>query len=80
MGAILNLPDGNQLPFMIEAKGKGTTTTIEIINASENIFVDEYTIEGDSLFIKMPVFDSEIRAQITAVICQEVLSIIREAP
>lgn len=64
--AILNLPDGNQLPFMIEAKEKGTTTTIEIINASERILVDEYTIEGDSLFIKMPVFDSEIRAQITS--------------
>lgn len=53
-----------ELPFnftMDEYLGK---TTITFINGNERIEVKEVTMAGDSIFIKMPVFDAEFRAKI----------------
>lgn len=62
--ATLALPDG-ELPFNFEVKNVQNKTVIEIINGEERIVVDEVTTLGDSVFIKMPVFDSEFKAVVT---------------
>ncbi|MBK8846168.1 MAG: TlpA family protein disulfide reductase [Bacteroidetes bacterium] len=64
--AVLSLSGGNELPFIMDIHEDGDKTTIEIINAEERIKIDDYRIEGDSIFIRMPLFDSEIRAQLTS--------------
>lgn len=55
----LQLNDTVQLPviFKIDA-GK-----IIVINGEEKIIVDEITFEKDSIFIRMPIFDSEFRCR-----------------
>jgi peroxiredoxin len=45
--------------FMIRALDK--KIIVEFINAKEHIKADEVSLLGDSLFIKMPVFDSEFK-------------------
>lgn len=54
------LNDTVALPFQFESAGN----KIEFINAQERIKVTEITASGDSVFIKMPVFDSEIKCQL----------------
>ena len=54
------LKDSVVLSFQFESAGN----TIEFINEQERIKVTEITAAGDSVFIKMPVFDSEIRCQL----------------
>ncbi len=55
----LQLNDTVELPFNTEVKEK----TIDVINAGERIAVDEITYSGDSVFIRMPIFDSEFRGK-----------------
>ncbi len=55
----LHLNDTTELPFNAEVTGK----TMDIINAGERIVVDEINYSGDSVFIRMPVFDSEFRGK-----------------
>ncbi|MDF2437754.1 MAG: Peroxiredoxin [Bacteroidota bacterium] len=45
--------------FMIRTLDK--KIIVEFINAKEHIKADEVSLQGDSLFIKMPVFDSEFK-------------------
>jgi thiol-disulfide isomerase/thioredoxin len=62
---ILKLNDSTELPFNFEVKNIDQKLSLEIINAEERIPVDEVSLEGDSLFIRMPVFDSEFRCKIS---------------
>lgn len=55
----LQLNDSIELPFKFEVKHDLGIYSIDFINAEERISTREITIQGDSLFIKMPVFDSE---------------------
>jgi thiol-disulfide isomerase/thioredoxin len=55
----LHLNDSTELPFNTEVKAK----TIDVINAGERISVDEINYSDDSVFIRMPVFDSEFRGK-----------------
>ncbi|MBA2407011.1 MAG: TlpA family protein disulfide reductase [Chitinophagales bacterium] len=54
-----------ELPFTFETKLAGEKVILEINNGEEHILVDEVSISGDSVFIKMPVFDSEFRLKYT---------------
>ena len=54
------LNDSIVLPFNFEVKEK----SIDVINAQERITVSEISYVSDSVFIRMPVFDSEIRCRI----------------
>lgn len=56
---ILQLNDSIQLPFNFQVKA----LSLEIMNGDERIVVDEIKFLGDSVFIKMPVFDSEFRVE-----------------
>jgi thiol-disulfide isomerase/thioredoxin len=56
---VLKLNDTTELPFNFEVKNTSDKTTLEIINGDERIKVTEIISSKDSVFIKMPVFDSE---------------------
>src|SRR4051812_15468794 len=58
---VLQLNDSLELPFTAELN----ENALQIMNAEERISVDEISYENDSIYIKMPVFDSELRAQFT---------------
>ena len=58
---VLKLNDSTDLPFNFEVKGK----TMQIINADERIIADEITFTNDSVFIRMPFFDSEFKCKLT---------------
>jgi thiol-disulfide isomerase/thioredoxin len=62
--AVLTLP-GADLPFNYEMKNDDGKYVMIIHNAEERIIADEVTIAGDSLFIKLPVFDSEFRLKVS---------------
>jgi len=62
----LKLNDSTELLFNFELMNAKGNVSLTIINADERIVVDEVTLAGDSLFIKMPVFDSEFRCRINS--------------
>jgi thiol-disulfide isomerase/thioredoxin len=62
--ASLQLNDSTQLPFTFEVKHELDLYSIDIINGEERITVTEITIKSDSLFFRMPVFDSEFICKI----------------
>jgi len=59
--ASLAIKDQKELPFVFKVD---STKKMTIYNAEEKILVDDISIKGDSVFIKMPVFDAEIIAVI----------------
>ncbi len=61
---LLHQANGVQLPFNFDLSYKGRKPQIVIFNADEKIQVDEISIRNDSLYFKMPVFDTEFRAKI----------------
>lgn len=61
--AVLSLPDG-ELPFNFELKENNHQVVMTIINGEEKIVVDEISQSADSLFIRLPLFDAEIRVKI----------------
>lgn len=62
--AVLTLPTG-ELPFNFELKENESLYIMEIMNGEERIKADEISIKGDSLFLRLPVFDSEIKVKFT---------------
>ena len=61
--ATLALPDA-PLPFNFEIKQQQGKYVMEIINGDEHIRADEITFKDDSMFVRLPVFDSEFRLKI----------------
>ncbi|MBS1511365.1 MAG: TlpA family protein disulfide reductase [Bacteroidetes bacterium] len=53
--------DGNSIPFTIEWKTAQHKPVWYIHNAAEKIRVDNITVAGDSLFVQMPVFESQFK-------------------
>lgn len=64
---VLTLVDSIELilPFNFDLARQNDSTTITIHNAEEKIFVNEISFGNDSIFIRMPVFDSEFRCKIS---------------
>ena len=48
----------------MEIKGTGNQTELYIINATEKLLVSELQIKGDSVFFRMPAFESEFKTQV----------------
>ncbi len=57
--AHLEVTDSIELPFIFEVNPDNTLT---IFNAEEEILVDDIRYENDSVLIKLPVFETDIRA------------------
>jgi len=64
---VLTLDDstGLVLPFRFDLTFQNDSAKITIHNAEEKITVNEILFVGDSIFIRMPVFDSEFRCKIS---------------
>jgi len=60
---VLDSINNIELPFNFEVSYQGKKPQIMIRNAEEKILVNEIKIKGDSVFIKMPIFDTEFRVK-----------------
>jgi len=63
---VLKLNDSTELPFNFEIKKDAERYSLEIINQDERIQVSELAFKQDSLFIRMPVFNSEFQLKYTS--------------
>src|ERR1700761_2514741 len=61
---VLKTQSGNELPFNFEVTDTAGHQQISIINGAEHYKVPDVKTEGDSVFIKMPLFDSEFRLKL----------------
>lgn len=61
---ILNEKENIELPFNFDVVYKRKKPQIIIRNGDEKIYVDEIKIKGDSIKIKMPIFDTEFKCVI----------------
>jgi peroxiredoxin len=59
----LKTTSGNEIPFNFEVTG--SKPELAIINSTERFKVTDVTTQGDSVVIKMPLFDSEFRLKLT---------------
>src|ERR1041385_3606644 len=64
---ILTLDDstGLVLPFRFDLSFQNDSAVITVHNAEEKIMVNEISFNGDSVLIRMPVFDSEFRCKLS---------------
>lgn len=60
--AKLKTASGQYIPFNFELKDSAGKKMLTIINGKEKFKVQDIKVQGDSVLIKMPLFDSEIRA------------------
>ncbi|GGB21807.1 peroxiredoxin family protein [Puia dinghuensis] len=63
--ALLERKDGNDIAFNFEVKDSAGKKILYLRNAGERILVDDITREGDSLFIRFPFYESQLRARVT---------------
>jgi peroxiredoxin len=62
--AFIHRADGVTIPFSFKLEEKNKKTILYIINDAEKIKVDNISFTKDSVFIKMPVFESSFKARI----------------
>lgn len=62
--ATLKTESAAEIPFNFEVIDSADAKYINIINGKEKFRVNEISFSDDSVFIQMPLFDSEIRAKI----------------
>lgn len=60
---VLKLNDTTKLPFDFDVQNVKGKISFSIMNAQERINVNEVVFAGDSVIVKMPVFDSEFRCK-----------------
>ncbi|MXV50004.1 redoxin domain-containing protein [Pedobacter sp. HMF7647] len=63
--AALTTESGAEIPFNFELADSAGKKIIHIINGAERFKVSDISVKDDSVFIRMPLFDSEIRTKFT---------------
>jgi thiol-disulfide isomerase/thioredoxin len=63
--ATLKTKSGVEIPFNFIVQDSAGKKIIYILNGEEEFKVDEIVIKEDSIFIQMPLFDSEIKANLS---------------
>jgi thiol-disulfide isomerase/thioredoxin len=63
--AQLQRKDGNSIVFNFEVKDSAGKKILYIRNAGESLLVDEIRVTGDSVLIRLPFFESQLRAALT---------------
>ena len=59
--AELERKDGNNVVFNFEVKDSAGRKILYMRNAGERLVVDSVTVEGDSVVIRMPFFESQLQ-------------------
>ncbi|NIG57637.1 TlpA disulfide reductase family protein [Chitinophaga sp. Cy-1792] len=62
--AKLHRKDGADIVFNFEVKDTAGRKVLYVLNATDRLLVDEVKVNNDSVFIKMPFFDSDFKAAI----------------
>ncbi|GGD37629.1 peroxiredoxin family protein [Muriicola marianensis] len=57
---VMTVQDGNELPFNFEISKGEAGYFVQVYNAEEVLEIDEISINGDSILLRMPVFDGYI--------------------
>lgn len=63
--AVLERKDGHNIAFNFESRDSAGRKVLYIRNAGERLLVDDIHYAGDSVLIKLPFFESQLRAVIT---------------
>jgi thiol-disulfide isomerase/thioredoxin len=63
--AILERKDGHDIAFNFEVVDSSGKQVIYIRNAGERLLVDDVTRNGDSILIRLPFYESQLRARVT---------------
>lgn len=63
--AILERKDGHDIAFNFEVKDSGGRQVLYLRNAGERLLVDDVRREGDSVLIRLPFYESQLRARVT---------------
>jgi thiol-disulfide isomerase/thioredoxin len=63
--AMLERKDGHSIIFNFEVKDSAGKKILYIRNAGEHLLVDDIKIEGDSVLIHLPFFESQLRSVLT---------------
>ncbi|WP_343744049.1 TlpA disulfide reductase family protein [Chitinophaga sp.] len=61
--ASLHRPDGADIVFNFLVKDTAGKKVLYVLNATDKLLVDDVKVSGDSVFIKMPFFDSDFKAR-----------------
>jgi thiol-disulfide isomerase/thioredoxin len=64
--ACLERKDGNNVVFNFDVSDSGGKKILYMRNAGERVRVDSITIDGDSVLIRFPFFESQLRGALTA--------------
>jgi thiol-disulfide isomerase/thioredoxin len=64
--AKLHRADGADIVFNFEVKDTAGKKVLFVLNANDRLLVDDVKLQGDSLVIKMPFFDSEFKAVLSS--------------
>jgi thiol-disulfide isomerase/thioredoxin len=64
--AYLERKDGNNVVFNFDVKDSAGQKVLYLRNAGERVRLDSVSIEGDSVFIRFPFFESQLRGALTA--------------
>jgi thiol-disulfide isomerase/thioredoxin len=62
--AVVQRSDGHDIAFTFEVKDSAGRQILYIRNASEQLLVDDIRINGDSVLIRLPFFESQFRAML----------------
>ncbi|MDO6429840.1 TlpA disulfide reductase family protein [Flavitalea sp. BT771] len=63
--AVLQRKDGHSIVFNFESKDSAGKKVLYIRNAAERLLVDNIGYQGDSVLIRLPFFESQLRAVVT---------------
>jgi hypothetical protein len=64
--AELERKDRNNVVFNFDVKDSAGRKVLYMRNAAERVEVDSVTVDGDSVFIRFPFFESQLRGALTA--------------
>jgi len=62
---VLERKDGHSIVFNFESKDSAGKKVLYIRNATERLLVDDIRLQGDSVLIRLPFFESQLRAVVT---------------
>ncbi|HTR27699.1 MAG TPA: TlpA disulfide reductase family protein [Puia sp.] len=64
--AYLERKDGNNVAFNFDVSDSGGRKILYLRNAGERVRVDSVTMDGDSVLVRFPFFESQLRGALTA--------------
>lgn len=64
--AAIHRPDGNEIVFNLRTATEGNKLVFYVVNGSEEMRVPDVEVNGDSILIQMPVFESGFRLKVVS--------------